>query len=36
MPTNNGWRTTRCNDCGDQIDIDHDGWRTLCACDTTE
>jgi hypothetical protein len=30
------WRTTRCEDCGDEIDIDSDGWRTLCACDAAE
>lgn len=30
------WRTTRCTDCGEQIEIDPDGWRTLCACDATE
>jgi len=28
--------TTRCSDCGDQIEIDPDGYRTLCSCDTTE
>lgn len=32
MPT----RTTRCQDCGDQIEIDDDGFRTLCGCDVAE
>lgn len=27
------WRDAICEDCGDEIEIDRDGWRTLCACD---
>ncbi|MFF4388569.1 hypothetical protein ACFY0G_17580 [Streptomyces sp. NPDC001552] len=27
------WRTTRCKDCGDRIEVDTDGFRTLCSCD---
>jgi len=29
------WRTSRCEDCGDLIEIDGD-MRTLCSCDATE
>lgn len=27
---------TRCGDCGDEIEIDDDGFRTLCGCDVAE
>jgi hypothetical protein len=30
------WHTTRCQDCGDQIEVSSNGMRTLCACDTAE
>jgi hypothetical protein len=36
MPDQPEWRTSRCEDCGDQIEIDPDGMRTLCSCDATE
>lgn len=36
MPDQPAWRTSRCEDCGDPIEIDSDGMRTLCSCDTTE
>ncbi|MEV6738663.1 hypothetical protein AB0N14_17710 [Streptomyces sp. NPDC051104] len=29
-------RVSRCADCGDQIEIDPDGFRTLCSCDAAE
>ena len=29
-------RATHCEDCGDPIEIDSDGMRTLCSCDATE
>ncbi|MEU3399460.1 hypothetical protein [Streptomyces filamentosus] len=27
---------TRCRDCGEAIEVDLDGFRTLCACDAAE
>lgn len=36
MPDTPEWRTTRCEDCGEQIEVRADGMRTLCACDATE
>ena len=30
------WRTGRCPDCGDEIEIHRDGLRSLCSCDATE
>jgi hypothetical protein len=35
MPDNPEWHTSRCEDCGDQIEI-RNGMRTLCACDAAE
>ncbi|MET8609761.1 hypothetical protein [Streptomyces misionensis] len=26
------WRTTRCDDCGDEIEVNQYGDRTLCTC----
>jgi hypothetical protein len=26
--------TTRCPDCGDRIEVEPDGYRTLCSCDS--
>ena len=28
-------RYTHCEDCGDAIEVDDDGFRTLCGCDVT-
>lgn len=28
-------RHTRCEDCDEPIEVDDDGFRTLCACDAT-
>lgn len=30
------WRLARCEGCGDEIEIDQDGYRTLCGCDVAE
>jgi hypothetical protein len=27
---------TRCDDCGDEVEIDDDGFRTLCGCTVAE
>lgn len=29
-------RTTDCEDCGERVEVDADGFRTLCACDAAE
>ncbi|MDJ0344261.1 hypothetical protein QMK19_29060 [Streptomyces sp. H10-C2] len=29
-------RAARCEDCGEEIEVDSDGFRTLCACDAAE
>lgn len=26
-------RTTRCEDCGERVEVEPGGFRTLCACD---
>lgn len=31
-----GMRITTCTDCGEEIEIDSDGFRTLCGCDVAE
>ena len=35
MPNQPARCTTRCEDCGDRIEIESDGMRTLCSCDAT-
>ena len=32
-PSGAPMRKTVCQDCGDEIEIDDDGFRTLCGCD---
>lgn len=32
QPEPSRWRTTRCGDCGDQIEVDQFGWQTVCSC----
>ncbi|MFI0827241.1 hypothetical protein ACH4Q7_22610 [Streptomyces roseolus] len=27
------WTTKRCEDCGDEIEVNRHGMRTLCSCD---
>ncbi|MEU5497927.1 hypothetical protein [Streptomyces griseofuscus] len=32
QPEPSRWRTTRCDGCGDQIEVDQFGWKTVCSC----
>ena len=36
MPEQTPRRQTRCEGCGDLIEVDADGFRTLCSCDAAE
>ncbi|MFF0092734.1 hypothetical protein ACFYSF_22615 [Streptomyces canus] len=32
QPEPSRWRTTRCGECGDEIEVDQFGWKTVCSC----